>query len=690
MTTEIYIDFETRSELGLSAKDRNPASTYEYARHPSTEIMLLGYAIDDGPVKVLQAILNKDTSALTVLRLTGRMTSEYETLVKAYQTPGAIVIAHNAYFERNVWDAIMVPAGWPEIRSEQWRCSMTVAGYSGLPLGLDDACKMLGLESKHDQTVLHRMMKPNPAWYNDLTQPKWLDQDPEDWAKLIEYNRQDVELERALWKRLRKFPEKELRMWQLNFEINQRGVPIDRELAAACADLTQDLQDECANDLKELTCNIITAPTQTQRIKEFANNAGVPIENLQEATVTEWLEELEGNEEQELVYQLLEIRSVCAGAAAGKFKKMLQLMSADDRVRGAYQDYGARTGRFASRGLQVHNLAKQKIDWDLVEGLIPTILDRDAKPLKMFYKLRQVLSSAVRPCICAPPGKLFAVQDYSAVEARGVAWAAGARKLLEMFESDEEIYKTMAALIYRKAYSKVTKSERDFGKTTALGLGFGMQSKKFGTTTRARGCNVSDAIVQRGFDLYHELAPEVSRLWKALDKAFADALTYPGRRFKAGAHFSCVYFKDLDVLAFYLPSGRPIFYHKPRISDRMIKVEGEADKIRYNQFSYLGRLGQKEQGKIGRVWAWGGKMLENGVQAFCRDLLVDSMLRVNEQIDYARIVLHTHDEIACEVDEGYSQTCYEEMGDIMRAKPDWAAGMPIDVAGWVGRRYRKD
>lgn len=675
----LFLDIETRSECNISdrRKDLPTVSTDVYCSHPSTEALCLAWAVDDAPVSgfVFRYENDHDDRLFGVTKAKGDPLYKLDPLKKAAVENGPLV-AHNSGFEQDFWEKKLVPLfDFPEIDPENWRCSMAAAGHFGAPLGLGAAAEFLGLDGKSDDSVMRRLCLPVPGWFRDPSVRKWAGT-KQDFKDLLTYCKQDVEACRAVYLRCPKMESNgELQVWQVDQKINRRGIYVDPELVRECTLKAAELRERSGRELVELTGGKVETPKQGERITKWLASRGYHLPNAQQKTFEDFV--AQSKDLPEDVRQIVELRLGGAGAAETKFPAIASRTSSDGRVRGCFVYYGGRTGRWSARGVQPQNLKKppKAFDIDLIETLIPDIQAGNWDAAEMFGTTRDVLTAMLRPTFRAPPGKTLVCLDYSAIEARLTGWHAGEENLLREFRDYDagegpEPYVVMANKINRR------RPVRALGKAAILGLGFGMGAPKFLATCQAWGIPADPDEITRAVDVFRQSYPRIPEFWRSMTNAFRRAVSRPGEEVRVN-RLVWLYIKERDVLLLRLPSGRSLFYHRPRLG-----TEGNC--------KYWGRLGADEKGGIGEVRGWGGKWTENAVQATAADVQRHAIVSLDKYLPEAPVVLHAHDEIVTEVDPEEANRIYDCQRSIMLSIPRWGDDIPLDAKGWIGKRYRKD
>lgn len=669
----ITLDFETRSFVELSGK--TGVGTWSYSQHPTTAILCMAYKIDDNPTQIW-APWADDLEYLRTVDAAGAPKGGCPIDLVARIAAGDQLVAHNAFFERAMWENILVPAGWPEIKPEQWVCTMAMAQAAGLPGSLDKAVKLLDLPvKKGDQKYMRRMMKPRSMWRRTGKGDIWFGTEG-DYRGLCEYCILDVDVEHQLYNAILKLSPRERKIWLLDQEINHRGVRIDRPLAEGVWSVFSSRRGAKAAQLVDITGGEVTKPSETAKIVKWVSSHGVRMADCTADTVKELLSR---DDIDQRIRDVLEIRSAVGGSAALKFDAFLRHCNLDDRLRGAMVYWGAHTGRWTSKGVQLHNASKNKMDVDEAEAYIPCFYepspDRILASLRErglpLDKLDDLIATLVRSVLTPDEGCVFVDFDYAAIEARVVAWLAGEEELIEDFRAGTPVYEKMAAEIFGIPLSQVTKGQRALGKVAILGLGYGMGAGKFYETCLSWGVSgVTPELAERAKTIYRSKYVKIQRYWYEFeDHLRRSILTGRKSKFKSAQ----ISYKS-GVLMYTLPNGRKLHYRNCRIEDGSIK--------------YFGRLPPPKSG-YGDVYSWGGKFTENQDQALSRDYMALAMRRVNA-IEGVDVLLTIHDEILMQVKENELDKLLPVIQTEIKPLPLWATGLPIDTSYWVGKRFRKD
>ncbi len=734
------IDFETRSACNLKKH-----GSWRYSKHPTTEAMCLAYKLPGYRKTALWHVAHPQ-----------HLISESEPPedLFAFIQAGGLVEAHNAFFERVIWMHVMVARhGWPGMPHLQWRCSAAKACAAALPRALEKAADAMRLPVRKDMDG-HKLMlkmskprKPRKAevekWaidHGDNPMPLLWHETEEDVVRQWAYCRNDVEVEEALSLSIRDLDPGELALWQMDQALNERGTRFDLPLAKAALEVAELWKTELNAELESLTG--ISSATKRARVKAWLQESENVLVPNTAADTFEWYLERGGVSGR--ARRVMEITMDVNRTSTRKYSAMLNNADPDDwRIRDLLMFCGAGTGRWASRGVQIHNLPARDliIKTDDFDFAAECVTSRDIDWCRAMYgDVMRLLSHLLRGTIVSRPGWDLVVADYSAIEARGVLWLAGAEPALEVFRRGGDIYCDMATGIYGYEVLKGKhKKERQFGKQSILGLGYGMGFVTFLLTCRTYGIHFSRADVirimglqrldkyekwVRNFVFYdrqasqhktrdaqgklqakrvrrrlmdaredpegviHELAlmkhtvdvyrnryPQVKQMWKDQETAAIRAVR-SDERVECGR---VAWFVENDFMYCELPSGRLLSYREPEIKEVETSWGEKRDGLRYMHVD-----GTTRQWR--RTATYGGKLVENITQAVARDILANAMMLADEHPSYLP-VMHVHDELVCEVRE--NEGSLEEFEELMSSVPAWAHGCPIGAEAERYKRYRK-
>lgn len=641
-------DFET-----YSLADLKKTGSAAYARHPSTGISCFAYAFDDEPVQIW--IPGQPFPARVITHV-------------LWNRP---VHAWNAMFEFHIWNNVLIRmlSDVPDLKLEQLHCSMAAAAYWGLPMSLDQAGTAIGSAYPKDKAghlLMLRMSKPRrvtaggePIW--------WHLEDPAKYAALQAYCMRDVEAERDIATRLPLLPVAEREIWLMDARMNLRGFLVDTDLVSRFKTLTYLELMRLSSDMRKATDGEVASVTNVGKLTQWLQLNGVSVQSLAKVDMADMLVDPAITGKPRLA---LTIRKEAAKTSTAKLNAMLNAMCDDHRVRGLVMHYGAsRTGRWAGRLVQVQNLPRPAKGINVDHVINDVRMDADAETIQFVHgPVLDAVSSCLRACFVAPPGKTFAVCDYSAIEARVIAWLAGQQDILDVFASGEDVYVYTAA--------KINSTDRQLGKVSVLGLGFGMGAPKFVDSAATYKLTLTLERAQEVVHAWRSANKKIVQFWYDLDRAVRDAIEH-GKETQVG-FLTVRMAKGImrGSLLIVLPSGRHLVYRNARLEH-----DGDGkSSIVYDGTNQYTR-------KWEAIRSYGGKFAENVTQAVARCLLADAMLRMER--NHLPIVASIHDEVVCEVDEERGQQQYEAMKAIMQNGPAWAAGLPLGGAGWVGKRYGK-
>lgn len=658
MAKNLFIDVETYSSV-----DIKESGAYKYIESPDFEILIIGYALDDGPVKIVDLAQGEE------------MPEEFE---EALLDPDCVKVAHNAVFERLSLKRI----GY-NVPAEQWYCTSVKAAYCGLPLSLDGVSKALNLTDKKLDTgkaLIKYFSCPCKATrVNGMRTRNYPEHAPEKWEMYKEYNKYDVLAEREIFKRLEAYiiPDIERKMYVLDQNINDRGILVDMELAESAIAVDNTYTSILTQHAQQLTR--LENPNSPVQIRQWIEKAtGCVVMSLSKETMPDLMKEFADYPD---VIELLDIRKKLSKTSIKKYYAMLNCAMKDHRVRGTFQFYGAnRTGRWAGRLLQLQNLSKNHISH--IEVPREMIRARDWESVEMMYDdVADILSQLVRTALIASPGKVFSVADFSAIEARVISWLANEKWRMDVFRGDGKIYEATGAKMFNVPISAITKGSvlRDKSKISELALGY---EGSLGALKRMGGerMGLSDTEMMSLVRKWRSANPAIVDMWKEIDEASKEAVRYqrPVSCTCRNIIFDC----NGEFMTIQLPSGRKLFYYGPKFKDKKIGRSMMPTRV----LCYQGVVQETKQ--WGEIDTYGGKLTENIVQAISRDLLGNSMLNLDAN-DY-HPVCHIHDEVLCEVPEENAQAYYEEMASIMSTPPEWASDLPLRADGYTTPFYLKD
>jgi|TARA_R100000501_G_C2623122_1_gene116272 DNA polymerase len=579
-----------------------------------------------------------------------------------------IIEAHNIFFELCIWNNVgRKKYGFPLLNRENTRCSAAKAASCSLPRSLEGAGKALNLSTTKDESgklIMLQMSKPrtptknNPSiWYNDQAR----------FDALFGYCKKDVEAEHALSSHLGPLDKSESDLFKLDTKINLRGINIDIKTVNRVIFLIEEYTKLQNKKVEEITGGYLVNTTQIAKSIEWILKQGIEVLDLTKDTVSALLEEEEIPKQ---VKAFLKIRQQLSQTSTKKYESLLEITDTDSRARGLLMYHGASTGRWSGKHFQPHNLPRGTIKD--VENAIDAINNLDLEDICYLYgDFMGCISSCLRSMMTAKEGHNLFVADYSSIEARVLVWLCRDEKAIKLFEEDKDLYVDMASTIYKT--EKVTKEQRSLGKQAILGLGYGMGSEKFKDTCSKVGVEITKEFSDKVVQTYRNKYDKVKSLWYKIEEKAKKAITTKHPQSLFGITFL---FENGNLLC-TLPSGRKLTYNQASVKSSSTPW-GEKKQIYFMGVNSITKKWEEQT-------TYGGKLVENIVQAIARDLLAHALTKCEEN-NYP-VIMHVHDEIISEVKEGF--VSIDEFESLMCDKPSWAKGLPLKSEGWVGKRYRK-
>lgn len=646
MGRTLAIDIETYSDVDLIS-----CGVYKYSSSPHFEILLIAYSVDDEETVCIDVANGEEPPKEFMEMLLD------DTVTKT---------AFNANFERICFSNYYQHS----FRPEAWRCTAVQAAMLALPLSLEGVGEVLGLDKQkmtEGKELIKYFCSPCKATKSNGGRTRNLPKDaPEKWRQFKTYCIRDVDVEKQIRQRLAKFPipKREQEIYCLDQRINDRGIMVDRNLvnhAVACDLLYKETATARAYELTGLE-----NPNSVSQLKFWLKEKGLEVDSLAKDTVKDLSMKAEGD-----VQEVLKLRLATSKTSVKKYEAIDRSVCAENRVHGLLQFYGAnRTGRWAGRLVQIHNLPQNHLpDLELARALVS---EGRYEEVELFYESTpNVLSELIRTAFVAKPGCRFIISDYSAIEARVLAWLAGEEWRLQVFETHGKIYEASASAMFHVPIEEITKTSplRQKGKISELALGYGGAVGAL-TSMGALKMGLTEEELPGLVSTWRSANPHITAFWWAVDEAAITAV-----RDKKPSKVGRVSFEYKSGILFVtLPSGRKLSYVKPRMMLNKFGREG---------LTYEG-IGESK--KWMRLETYGPKLVENIVQAASRDILAEAMLRLEKEgFD---IVCHVHDEVVLEVPDGKSSV--EEVNEIMAVNPVWTEGFPLKAAGFESPFYKKD
>ena len=659
----LSIDIETYSDVPLQK-----SGVYRYCESPNFEILLFGYSADSGPVQVVDLACGEKIPADVLDALTDDAVTKW---------------AFNASFERVCLSRYLRDLGIsldpfhdkhplskemaPFLNPESWRCSMVWAATMGLPLSLEGVGAVLGLEKQkltEGKELIKFFCQPcAPTKANGQRTRNHPFHAPDKWEAFKRYNLRDVETEMGIQQRLAKFPVPD-QVWEeyhIDQEINDRGVRLDMELVHAAINMDTRSRQELTTAMKRMTS--LENPNSVQQMKQWLSDNGMETESLDKKAVAELLKDAPAE-----LWEVLSLRQQLAKSSVRKYQAMENTACSDSRARGMFQFFGAaRTGRFSGRNIQLQNLPQNHLP-DLAEARA-LVRAGDFDAVKLLYEdVPDTLSQLIRTAFIPRDGAQFLVADFSAIEARVIAWYAGETWRQKVFEQGGDIYCASASQMFKVPVEKhgINGHLRQKGKIAELALGYGGSVGAL----KAMGAiemGLTEDELPPLVDAWRQSNPRIVEFWWAVDRAVMESVRYKHTTTDYGLTFSC----RSGMLFITLPSGRNLAYVKPKIGTN--KFGGEC-------ITYEGVGATK---KWERLDSYGPKFVENIVQATARDILCYAM----RTLRCCSIVMHIHDELVIEADPCMS---LDAVCDQMSRTPPWAKGLLLRADGYVTPFYKKD
>ena len=650
----LHIDIETYSSVSIGE-----AGAYKYVESTDFEILLIAYAFDNEPVQLVDLAQGYVPDGYFLAALA-------DPLIKKH--------AHNANFERIAFRRI----GY-DIPAKQWVCSAIKATYCGFPLALGQVSKAMNLEEKGKLStgkalIKYFCMPCKPTKVNGGRLRNLPGHVPDKWLEFIDYCKQDVEAEREISNLLNcyELPESERLNYILDQQVNDQGVKVDLNLAKNAHNI--DLKySEYLNDSIKNIAHIDNPNSLAQLKKWIFEVTGKEIQSLTKDTIEPLINKFGPGP----VSDVLGLRKQSGKTSVKKYTKILESACEDSRVRGLLQFYGAnRTGRWAGRLVQVQNLPQNHLD-DL-QGARDVISRGDYKLATMLYDdIPSLLSQLIRTTFVAKKGHIFAVADFSAIEARVIAWLAQEQWRIDVFNSHGKIYEASASVMFNIPIEEVTKEIRQTGKVAELALGYQGAVGALESMCKTFGIEMGYDEMRSTVDKWRLKSPAIVQLWRDLETAAKRALkTRAYCVYRKGSPQELVFHYDGKALTIKLPSGRKLFYQSPSFT---------INKFGQESIQYRGMNQTTKQWEY--TDTYGGKIVENIVQAIARDLLADAMRRLDSQ--GFNVVMHVHDEAVCEEPTEHSESDLKEMCHIMAEENPWAPGLRLPVDGFLTPFYKK-
>lgn len=651
----LSLDLETYSSVDLGK-----SSVYRYVESPDFDILLLGFSTDGSPVQVVDLAQGEQIPPEIIDALSDERVRKWAFNANFERVCLSEWLRRNSYPLHNEHYSTPDDPCMGYLDPVGWHCTMVWSAYLGLPLSLKDAGFVLGLDKQkltEGKDLIKYFCVPGKDGQRHLPTDA-----PDKWAAFKAYNLRDVETEMSIQERLRKYPVPDA-VWDqyhLDQQINDRGIAVDMALVRSAISIDERSREKLTAKLKELT--MLDNPNSVQQMKDWLADNGLETETLGKKQVTELLKTAP-----EPLRSVLVLRQQLAKSSVKKYQAMEATVCADGRVRGCFQFYGARTGRWAGRNIQLQNLPQNKMpDLEQARAIIRA---GDYDGVRMLYdSTPDVLSQLIRTAFVPRSGHTFFVADFSAIEARVIAWLAGEDWRQQVFADGKDIYCASASQMFGVPVEKhgVNGHLRQKGKIAELALGYGGSVGAL-KAMGALEMGLQEEELKPLVDAWRTSNPMIVKLWWAVDDAVMTVIRMKSSTETHGIRFTC----QSGMLFITLPSGRQLSYVKPRIGE--------------NQFgspaaTYMGLSAARQWD---RLESYGPKFVENIVQAISRDVLCYAM----QTLRCCFIVAHVHDELIIEADHRMSlEAVCEQMG----RTPPWAPGLQLRADGYTTDFYKKD
>lgn len=647
---KLSCDIETFSDVDLIR-----CGVYKYADSPNFEMLLFAYAVDDGDVHIIDIAGGEELP---------------EKIIQAIKSDTVVKTAYNAQFERVCLSRYLKLPDGEYLNPQSWYCTAVQAAELALPLSLADVGSVLGLErqkmTEGKELIKYFCVPCKPTKSNGNCTRNRPCHDINKWETFKKYCMRDVDVERQIADKLKMYPisDEEHRLYVLDQIINDRGVLVDSELAEQAVKLNS-IQTAVAVEQAYMITGLEN-PNSVTQLKQWLKEKGVEIESLSKKSVKSLADETDGD-----VSEMLKLRLLMAKTSVKKYEAVIRSVCSDNRVHGMMRFCGAnRTGRWSGNILQPQNLPQNHLpDLTLARDIVK---DGDFEMLDMMFgNVPNVLSELIRTVLIPKPNHRFIVADFSAIEARVLAWIEGEQWRIDTFKNGGDIYCASASKMFKVPVEKhgVNGELRQKGKISELACGYGGSVgalKNMGAVEMG----VQENELQGLINDWRNANPHIVRFWyevgNAAMKAIKEKTTVPLGKL--------VFAYERGILFIRLPSGRRLSYIKPRIG---------TNRFGGDSITYMGINSAK---KWDRLETFGGKLTENIVQGTARDLLANALINAaNAGYD---TVFHVHDEIICEVPNGYGSV--DELCKLMCIKPEWADGLPLNADGFECEYYKKE
>lgn len=679
MTHAIHLDFETYSALDLKR-----CGAWRYSVDPSTEVLYCCWAVGEDDVQTWCPALIKPQAVKLGFPSNWHYGPTIPKRLADAVSQGYLFYAHNAQFERYIWENILVRRhGAPRSQRSQFRCTAVRAAAAGLPRKLEFAAMALGTAQQKDTEgarLIKLFCQPKKVTKKDPRSRIFPADNPLQFIRFGEYCGQDVRTERDIDKQIPQLHPNIQRLFELDMLVNERGVGLDIPLVKRAAVIVRQLEGVINTRVQVITkCEQFPEglrPTQRDKMMQFFSSIGVELENMQADYIRKFVR-ANLRSLAPVAKELLILRIEAGKSSTKKFAAMLAYADPrDNRARGTFLMFGGHTGRFSSRGVQFQNVIRGNLKFTEVLRIFALLAKADAEGFSMLYEWPiSAISQCMRGFIIPGAGRILRVVDYSAIEARVLAWLAQDEEILQAYRTGLDVYKVMAAQLFRVPYDAVTDEQRRIGKTIILGCGYGLGAVKFVVYCEKNGIEITEELAKLAVRTYRQERRKIVTFWYDVERAAILAVR-ENRTYENHVRLrNLKFFIDDKWFCIELPSGRWLRYYQPRV--RVVDKFGEpAFQLSY-KVEFRGRLVNES--------TYGGKLVENMTQAVALDLLVNGMFEAEKE-GYP-VIGTVHDELLTEPKIGHGS--FKHLEEIVSRIPPWATGCPISAQGFESYRYRK-
>ena len=672
---QLHIDIETYSQVDL-----RKAGLYRYAEDHSTEVLCVAWSVGNPKGHVYIWIPDPDAELFAGVEH-DRLARVFHGdncppgLVEMFSDPDIELHAYNAAFERIVlngpWATVY---GVPETGIKRWHCTKVRAAAAGIPLDLKHACIAAGTRRKDEagRTVMLQVSRPRKPTKDDGNLRFTPAAHPEKFSSLYSYCIDDVLAEKDLSNALPGGTDAERALYMVDQVINDTGILVDTLLCHEAAQVHTDWKARLNDSVRALTDGLSTS--QVEGLRQWLGTHGLPMRDMRSQTVADTLAR---DDVPDNAREVLTAYTAANMKAPVKYSTARAAACRDDRLRGMFVFHGAATGRWSSRLVQLQNLKRPPPGQSSDDVARALHAGADADDLDLLFPGDPIdtLSWGVRSILKAGDGKRLVVCDLSQIEARVLQWGARHERVLDLYRDGQDVYRHTAGAMFGVDPDDVTPEQRFNGKTGTLALGYQGGVNAFMRMAAVYGVEVDEDTAEGLKILWREANAPVVNYWETLRRAAVSTVMH-GTMAKVNQGMAVFEMRG-KWLAMTLPSGRPVMYYKPAV-----EYDGGRQVLTYEGLDTFTR-------KWGRVRTYGGRLAENWTQAVARDVLAESItsLHARERFD---IVGHVHDEVICEAPTGVADQVLTDVERTMRTVPSWAPGLPVDCAGYIAERYRKD